>query len=121
MASCGRTHTKSRVMMNEVSVAVPDVSAPVRLEGQTNSEVLFNWLTVKRFLWMLGDLYLNRFEDCVGTWAAIRVAHRLIRWKRSNADTHPALQLPRDETKIEEAFIKLEQLVELHFFHSTEK
>ena len=42
--------------LTSVVDAAPEVSAPIRFEGQSNSEILFNWLTVKRKLWMLREL-----------------------------------------------------------------
>ena len=108
--------------MNVTSIlnATPEVSAPIRVEGQSNSEVLFNWLTVKRKLWMLEDQHLGRFEDLVGLWAAVRVVYRFVAWKKINADDHPALQLPADMAEIEAAFKLLEKLLKAHFFGSEE-
>ena len=110
--------------MNVTSVveAAPEVSAPIRLEGQPNSEVLFNWLVVKGHLWMLEDAgYLERFEELVGTWAGIRVLWRLNKWKSLNDTSHPTLQSPADKADIESAFMKLDKLLQAHFFGVEEK
>ena len=109
--------------MNVTSVfnAAPEVSAPIRIEGQSNSEVLFNWLTVKRKLWMLEDQHhLGRFEELVGFWAGLRVMQRLLAWKKINGEDHPAIQLPDDQAEIEAAFKLLAKLLKAHFFGSEE-
>ena len=110
-------------MANITSIvgAAPEVSAPIRTEGQSNSEVLFGWLAVKRLLWMLEDPHLTRLESLIGTWSAVRVLHRLNMWKRSFEEGHPAIVAPEAQADIDGAFAKLTTLLKVHFFGSEEK
>ena len=108
-------------MENVTSIvgAAPEVSAPVRTEGQSNSEVLFNWMTVKGKLWMLEDPHLERFESTVGFWAALRVLHLFGKWSSVNGHLAPAP--PSTGAEIDAAFALLDKLLKAHFFGSEEK
>ena len=110
--------------MNVTSVvgAAPEVSAPIREVGQSNSEVLFNWLAFKQKLWMLEDAdHLDRFGKLVGYWSAIRIMRLFLPWRRIYGKAHPALRLPEDKAEIEDSFALLDKLLRAHFFGSEEK
>lgn len=96
----------------------PAITAPVRLKGESNSEVLFNWLTVKCFLWMLRPPYDGELERMVGSFVRIRLGFKLIKWlkKPNHSDSHEALLAPSDEESRRAAFARLERLLKVHFF-----
>jgi hypothetical protein len=108
--------------MTQTSIVgkTPEISAPVRLEGQGNSEVLFNWLTVKHHLWMLQSPHDQELERIVGSRVRLHLGFRLISWKRepSHDEHHEALVVPAEERSRTEAFAKLKKLMKAHFFGS---
>ena len=95
---------------------VPEITAPVRLEGQSNSEVLFNWLTVNRYLWLLEAPYDEELEMIVGNRARFHLGFRLIQWKRDprHHRGHPALAAPESDDTRRVAFERLERLIRIH-------
>ena len=108
--------------MSNTQIAVCEseqITAPIRLEGQSNSEVLFNWLTVKRYLWMLTSPYDDRFETIVGSRVRFRLGYKLIEWRRdpNHGEGHEALAVPADDESCR-AFNRLEELIKHHFFES---
>ena len=109
--------------MNGTSIvgAEPQVTAPIRAEGQANSELLFEWLRVKRKLWMLEDPdHLERLGTHVGLNAAVRIMRRFFAWKQANDDGHLFLQPPDQQVDIDAAFDYLDRLLKAHFFGDEE-
>ena len=94
----------------------PEVSAPIRLVGQMNSEVLFNWLVLKRYLWMLDPKHEDILDRVTGPFLAIKLKAMLIAWKRKNGTEHPALQPPEKAP-----FDHLEKMLDVHFFGPTKE
>ena len=97
-----------------------EITAPVRLEGQSNSEVIFNWLTVNGYLWMLESPHDTQLEQIVGFRARLHLGFKLIAWRRESghAEGHKALAIPEDESEVQGAFARLERLIQVHFFDS---
>ena len=80
--------------------AAPEITAPVRLEGQSNSQVLFTWLTVHQFLWMLEPPHEDELREIVGFSVEIELTYQLIQWRRDQPERgkgHKALAAPEDE------------------------
>ena len=100
-----------------VAGASPEITAPVRVKGQTDSEVLFNWLIVNRYLWMLESTYDAELEHILDTEARLPLGYKLIQWKR-NHQGHPALVAPEDAAVRQAAFARLERLIDIHLFAS---
>lgn len=97
----------------------PAITAPVRLKGQSNSVVVFNWLELNRFLWMLQPPYDNEVERIVGSFMRIRLGFNLIKWLKdpNHTEGHAALSIPSDE-KSRAAFERLERMIKVHLFDS---
>ena len=103
--------------ITSVAGASPDITAPVRLDGQTNSEVLFNWLVVNRYLWMLDSAHDAELERILDTQARLRLGYKLIQWKREPGHTgHAALTAPEDDETRRSAFARLDRLIKIHLF-----
>lgn len=94
----------------------PEITAPVRLEGQSNSEILFNWLAVNRCLWMLTTPYDEHLERIVGPRARLHLGFRLIKWRRASnhGEGHPALVYPKTVESRRAAYARLKRLIEIH-------
>ena len=90
-----------------------EVTAPVRVEGQSNAEAVFTWMRVNRNLWMLGGKWADRVEVLVGTSRLIHLAGMRMRFERAHRG-HAALMLPDEGEKREHAFARLARFLELH-------
>ncbi len=91
-----------------------EVTAPVRVEGQSNAEAVFTWMRVNQNLWMLDGEWADRVEDLVGTARLIRLVAMRMRFQRGNR-SHAALQLPDDDEDVREhAYRRLGRFLELH-------
>ncbi len=95
-----------------------EITAPVRLEGQSNSEVIFNWMKLHGFLWMLIPPYDQQLEQILGSRARLRLGYKLIKWKRQqdHGDGHEALVAPQDRESRQAAFTRLQKMLEVHLF-----
>lgn len=102
--------------MNESSA----ITAPVRLDGQGNSDVLFNWLTVNQYLWMLAPPDDEQLERIVDPQTRLHLGFKLIKWRRdpNHGEAHPAIAVPKNEESREAAFRRLEILIKNHFLDS---
>lgn len=100
----------------------PEITAPFRLEGQSNSEVLFNWLVINRYLWMLKVPYDAELETIVGDRARFHLGYRLIKWKReaNHGEGHPALAVPASSESRQSAYWRLERVIRYHLLDSGE-
>jgi hypothetical protein len=101
--------------------AAPEITAPVRLEGQSHSEVLFTWLTVHQFLWMLEPPHDDELRGILGSSLEFELTYQLVKWKRKQPERgmgHKALAAPEDEADRRNAFGRLERLKKVHLFDS---
>jgi hypothetical protein len=90
-----------------------EVTAPIRVEGESDSQAIFTWMVTNRYLWMLDGRWTDRVEDLVGTGRLLRLVGRRIGWARSHPG-HPALDLPDDEPARDFAFARLARFLEMH-------
>jgi hypothetical protein len=90
-----------------------EVTAPARVEGQSNAETVFTWMRVNRTLWMLDGGPADRVEALVGTARLIHLVSMRMRFERANRG-HAALALPDDNEVREHAFRRLARFLELH-------
>lgn len=104
---------------NQTSVMgeAPEITAPVRLEGQSNSEVLFTWMLTNRYVWMLDSRFEEQLNCVVGERAGFHLAYRLVLWSReepSHGTGHPALAVPESDEARQVAFNRLERVIKHH-------
>jgi hypothetical protein len=90
-----------------------EVTAPVRVEGESDSQAIFTWMVTNRYLWMLDGRWTDRVEDLVGTGRLLRLVGRRIGWARHHPG-HPALELPDDEPARDFAVARLARFLEMH-------
>ena len=92
-----------------------DVTAPIRIEGASNAETVFQWLLTNRYLWMVTEEHCDPLEAIVGTARLIRLAALLRRWKAELAEPadHPATVVP-DEATRQRAYRRLERFLEMY-------
>ena len=99
----------------------PEISAPIRLEGQSDTEFLFTWLAVHQFLWMLEPPYDAELRRIVGSSEEIDLTYQLMHWKRDQPERgkgHKALAAPENEATRRAAFARLERLKKVHLLDS---
>jgi hypothetical protein len=90
-----------------------DVTAPVRVEGESDAQTIFTWMVANRYLWMLDGEWADRAEDLVGTARLIRLAGRRMRFRREQP-AHEALRLPDEDSAREVAYRRLARFLEMH-------
>jgi hypothetical protein len=111
----------NRASSTSIVGAAPEITAPVRLEGQSHSEVLFAWLIVNRFLWMIEAPHDTNLRKIMGTSMEIDLIYQLGKWKRKQPERgqgHKALTAPEDEATRHQAFARLERLKKVHLLDS---
>jgi hypothetical protein len=99
--------------------ASPEITAPVRLEGQTDPDVLFDWLVVNRYLWVLEPPYEEEVERIVKKpRRRLRLVYLLTLWRKEPGHTerHAALAAPGDDDARRAAFARLKRVVDIHLF-----
>ena len=94
----------------------PEITAPVKLAGESDSDMLFKWLVVKNYLWMLASQFDDELRRIVKSGVSLELVYRLEEWKRDNAEWHKALTAPEDLGTQKAAFDHLRRLIEAHFF-----
>lgn len=72
-----------------------EITAPVRVEGESDAQTIFTWMVANRYLWMLEGDGADRVEDLVGTARLIRLAGRQLRFRREQP-RHAAFELPAE-------------------------
>jgi len=101
--------------------ASPEITAPIRLEGQTDPDVLFDWMVVNRYLWMLEPPFDEEVDRIVKKPRALfRLVYRLAMWRKEPGHTerHLALAAPAGEDAQRAAFARLQRLIDIHLFDS---
>ena len=93
-----------------------DVTAPVKLDGESDSDMLFNWLVVKNYLWMLTSPHDDELRRIVKIGPYFELVYRLEDWKKDHAEWREALTAPEDLETQKAAFEHLERLMKVHFF-----
>jgi hypothetical protein len=93
--------------------SILEVTAPVRIEGESDSQTIFTWMVTSRYLWMLGSPWTDRVEDLVGTGRLLRLIGRRMQFVRKH-HKHPAFDLPAEESDRDHAFMRLKRLLEMH-------
>ena len=102
-------------MQSSVIGEAPAITAPVRLEGQSNSEVLFTWMLTNRYLWMLEAPFDKEVERIIDPRAGFHLAYRMGKWRRErNHREHPAVIAPGSEDARRAAFERLDRLIQHH-------
>lgn len=107
--------------MNPSSTGIADnsglfeVTAPVRIPGESDAQTIFTWMVTNRYLWMLeGEEDANRVEAVVGTARLISLAGKRMRLAREQPG-HEALKRPTEASAQEHAYKRLARFFELHF------
>ena len=91
----------------------PEITAPIRTEGESDSDVLFNWLDYHGFLWMLTPPHDDELQRIAGSSVALELAFRLMKWERQQGRKPP--KAPLLATR-QQGFARLEKLIKAHFF-----
>jgi hypothetical protein len=90
-----------------------EVTAPVRVEGESDAQTIFTWMVANRYLWMLDGEGADRVEDLVGTARLIRLVGRRMRFRREHP-RHPAFEMPGEASERDFAYRRLARLLEMH-------
>lgn len=93
--------------------SILEVTAPIRVEGESDSQTIFTWMVTNRYLWMLDGEWTDRVEDLVGTGRLLRLIGRRMQFARKRPD-HPAFDVPAQESDRDHAFMRLARLLEMH-------
>jgi hypothetical protein len=101
------------IQPNRAAAPLFEVTAPVRIEGESNAQTIFTWMVANRYLWMLHGEWADRVEDLVGTARLIRLAGRQLRFRRENP-MHDALEVPTEGSAREFAYTRLARFLEMH-------
>ena len=106
--------------MNQISTRpaaasdIFEVTAPIRIPGESDAQTIFAWMLTNRYLWMLdGEENANRVDEVVGTARLIGLAGKRMRLARQQPD-HDALRCPEEESAREFAYKRLARFFELH-------
>ena len=97
----------------------PEVTAPIRLEGESDSDMLFKWMAVRHLLWMLDPPYDDELRRIVNIGVLLELVYKLENWRRTQphqAEGHAALIAPEVPESRQTAFARLERLMNAHFF-----
>ena len=96
----------------------PEITAPIRADGESDSEVLFNWLDYHGFLWMLTPPHDDELQRIAGSSVALELTFRLMKWERQLGNKPPEAPVLTTRQK---GFARLEKLIKAHFFDRSKR
>ena len=94
-------------------------SALLQTEGERDSDFLFEWLKLHRFLWMLDPPYDKALREIVGSSVELELTFKLVKWRKQEGHGE-VIEAPKVEES-RQAFVRLERLFNAHFFDRSKK